>query len=84
VTLVLEAPADRCAGGATAVHALAALRQRAQASGGHLTLVRAPLAVKEALGAWGPVGPALGLMHAVKSRLDPRGILNPGRFVGGL
>ena len=29
-------------------------------------------------------GPALRLMRGIKERLDPRGTLNPGRFVGDI
>jgi len=83
VTLVLGANGSR-PNGRAAVRALGALRERARASGGHLTLHRAPLGVKQAVGTWDPPGPALGLMQALKKRLDPGGVLNPGRFVGGL
>jgi glycolate oxidase FAD binding subunit len=44
----------------------------------------APPGCKAALDVWGDVGPALGLMRALKVELDPRGVLNPGRFVGGI
>ncbi len=37
-----------------------------------------------ALDAWGKAGDALPLMNAVKRQFDPQGILNPGRFVGGI
>jgi FAD/FMN-containing dehydrogenase len=33
---------------------------------------------------WDAPGPAVRLMKGIKERLDPRGILNPGRFVGGI
>jgi len=34
---------------------------------------------------WGPVPePALAVMKRLKAEFDPRGILNRGRFVGGL
>ena len=33
---------------------------------------------------WGGVGTAFPLMQRLKASLDPQGILNPGRFVGGL
>lgn len=33
---------------------------------------------------WGTVGDALPLMRALKRQFDPNGILNPGRFVGGI
>ena len=32
----------------------------------------------------GDAGDTLSLMRAVKARFDPKGTLNPGRFVGGL
>jgi len=38
----------------------------------------------ERLDTWGDVGDALPLMSALKSQLDPRGTLNPGRFVEGI
>jgi glycolate oxidase FAD binding subunit len=34
--------------------------------------------------AWGDVGPALTLMRRIKERFDPKDVLNPGRFVGGI
>ena len=36
------------------------------------------------LDAWGSPGDALPLMRAVKEQFDPKGTLNPGRFVGGI
>ena len=44
----------------------------------------APLAVKERVAVWDAPGPTLRLMKGIKERLDPRGILNPGRFVGAI
>lgn len=40
--------------------------------------------VKPFLDVWGDAGPALSLMRRLKAELDPRGILNPGRYVGGI
>lgn len=34
--------------------------------------------------AWGDTGDAQGLMETVKREFDPKGTLNPGRFVGGI
>jgi len=53
-------------------------------AGGHALLEWAPLAVKERMAVWDEPGPASRIMTALKQRLDPRGILNPGRFVGGI
>ena len=65
--------------------AVASLRASLEPEGGSLVVERAPRAVKDALDVWGPVAPeALALMRRLKSEFDPAGILNPGRFVGGL
>jgi len=37
--------------------------------------------VKEAVGVWGDAGAAGRIMQRIKQRVDPRNILNPGRFV---
>ncbi len=34
--------------------------------------------------AWGPPPPAFAVMRELKARFDPRGLCNPGRFIGGL
>jgi len=59
-------------------------RDVARAAGGHALLEWAPLAVKEAVAVWDPPGPAFRIMERIKAQLDPAGILNPGRFVGGI
>jgi glycolate oxidase FAD binding subunit len=51
---------------------------------GHAMVAWAPLAVKERVPVWDDPGPTLRLMKRIKERLDPIGILNPGRFVGGI
>jgi glycolate oxidase FAD binding subunit len=66
------------------VKTLAGLRDQARAAGGEFVVEWAPLAVKEEIGPWDPPGPAVRLMERIKAQLDPRGIMNPGRFVGGL
>jgi glycolate oxidase FAD binding subunit len=40
--------------------------------------------LKQGLDVWGPPPPGLEIMRRLKLELDPHGILNPGRFVGGL
>ena len=52
--------------------------------GGHAVLQWAPLGVKERVAVWDAAGPDLRIMKGIKERLDPLGILNPGRFVGGI
>jgi glycolate oxidase FAD binding subunit len=60
------------------------IRQRISRLGGHLIVEGAPPEVKSALGVWGPEPPSFGVMRRLKSRFDPAGILNPGRFLGGI
>jgi glycolate oxidase FAD binding subunit len=56
-----------------------------EAEGGSLVIERMPPALKRDLDVWGPMAAdALALMRRIKQEFDPRGILNPGRFVGGL
>ncbi|MGH7266274.1 MAG: FAD-binding oxidoreductase, partial [Candidatus Rokuibacteriota bacterium] len=87
VHLVMDAGPAGDANGTRApatVKVLAGLRDQARAAGGELVLEWAPLAVKEEVGPWDPPGPAVRLMERIKAQLDPKGIMNPGRFVGGL
>jgi glycolate oxidase FAD binding subunit len=59
---------------------LGELRARIEQAGGSLTILQQPPGAIS-LDTWGSVGDALPLMRAVKQQLDPRGTLNPGRFV---
>lgn len=63
---------------------LAEWRAMAAGCGGHAMLEWAPLGVKERLPVWDAAGPAHRIMQRIKEQLDPRGILNPGRFAGGI
>jgi glycolate oxidase FAD binding subunit len=61
------------------------LREALAAEGGSLVVERAPLDLKRAVDVWGPIPEvALAVMKRLKTEFDPRGVLNPGRFVGGL
>jgi glycolate oxidase FAD binding subunit len=60
---------------------LSALRQEIESLGGSLVVLRQS---EPRIDAWGRTGDALPLMRALKQRFDPRGTLNPGRFVGGI
>jgi len=60
------------------------LRAELRKLGGSLVLLRCPLEMKQHVDVWDTSGDALPLMRRVKERFDPGGILNPGRFVGGI
>ena len=51
---------------------------------GSLVVLQCPSEMKSNFDVWGSAGDALGLMRRVKNEFDPKGTLNPGRFVGGI
>ena len=51
---------------------------------GRVTVTAMPDSARDTVDAWGPPPAAFPLMQALKERFDPRGLCNPGRFVGGL
>lgn len=59
------------------------LRFELEHDGGSLSVLHHPAAMPH-LDAWGQPGDAIPLMRAVKNQFDPKNILNPGRFVGGI
>jgi glycolate oxidase FAD binding subunit len=65
-------------------HFVEELREIWVRKGGSVTLQKAPLALKNRAGTWDNGGDYLGLMRRVKEKFDPRGGLNPGRFIGGI
>jgi glycolate oxidase FAD binding subunit len=83
VTLLLD-PGGAPRAAATTAAVLAEWRAAARARGGHLVVEWAPLGVREACPVWDPPGPGVDLMRGLKGRLDPQGVLNPDRFVGGI
>jgi glycolate oxidase FAD binding subunit len=58
------------------------LRTRAVQDGGNLILPRCPTAWKADLRVWGEPRLDWALAERVKHALDPRGVMNPGRFIG--
>jgi glycolate oxidase FAD binding subunit len=49
-----------------------------------LVIERSPTPLKRAIDVWGDPGSSIGLMRALKAKLDPHSTLNPGRYVGGI
>jgi glycolate oxidase FAD binding subunit len=64
--------------------ALEGLRREAEEAEGSLVVQDAPASLKAHLDVWGKPGHGLGVMQRLKAEFDPRGICNPGRFLGGL
>lgn len=59
-------------------------RARLAPLGGYAVVEDAPAALRAGLDIWGPAPPTLPLMRALKAQWDPRGALNPGRYIGAL
>jgi len=78
-TIWIVAPANR-----TSADHFAELISLARQHCGHAVLFAAPPELKHGVEVWGPSPSTIALMHDVKQRFDPHGILNPGRFIGGL
>jgi glycolate oxidase FAD binding subunit len=67
----------------TITAALAALRATLAQHGGYVVVEAAPAALRQHLDVWG-TPETLALMRALKAQWDPRGVLNAGRYAGGL
>ena len=60
------------------------IRQIAHRYGGSAVVEHCPLPVKAHIDVWGDPPDSLTIMQRVKDKFDPHGILNPGRFLGGI
>ncbi|MEI6443640.1 MAG: FAD-binding oxidoreductase [Nostocales cyanobacterium ELA583] len=60
------------------------LRNLCQANSGFLSILSAPVEVKEKFDVWGYTGNSLDVMRGIKKQFDGNYILNPGRFMGGI
>ncbi len=67
---------------AAAAGQLPQLRRDLEAASGSLMVLKQPAESK--LDCWGTLPDSLPLMREIKLRFDPDGVLNPGRFLGGL
>jgi glycolate oxidase FAD binding subunit len=55
------------------------LRRQCESAGGFLSVLQAPIEVKQQIDVWGYQGNAVSLMQKIKTQFDPTGILNPDR-----
>jgi len=60
------------------------MRKWAGARGGYLVVQRLPVALKGLVDVWGQTRTDFQIMQSLKVQFDPRDLLNPGTFVGGL
>ena len=60
------------------------VRKSAASLGGALVVERYPGSFQRERDVWGTPGDVLQSMRGLKAVWDPRGILSPGRFVGGI
>lgn len=66
------------------IQTLLNLRTQCEAQGGFLTVLSAPVSLKQHLDVWGYPGNAMSLMTGIKQQFDSQHLLSPGRFVGGI
>ena len=60
------------------------MRKLCEQKSGFLTILSAPIDIKQKVDVWGYTGNALELMRGIKKQFDSENILSPGRFVGGI
>jgi len=60
------------------------LRNLSQANSGFLSILSAPVELKERFDVWGYNGNGLEVMRGIKTQFDSNFILSPGRFVSGI
>ncbi len=66
------------------VRAINELTGESVKNGGNLIVEKAPLSIKEKVSVWGQIREDVVLSRRLKEKFDPAGILNPGRYVGGI
>lgn len=57
---------------------------RMELRGSDIVFHAMPQHARGRIGAWGTPPPSFPIMRALKANFDPKGLCNPGRFVGGL
>ena len=60
------------------------MRRHCESQNGFLTVLEAPISLKQQLDVWGYNGNALEIMRRIKQQFDPKNLLSPHRFVGGI
>ena len=60
------------------------IQSTAVSLGGDAIVESCPPVVSELIDVWGPAPSGMEIMRRIKRQFDPMGLLNPGRFIGGL
>jgi glycolate oxidase FAD binding subunit len=60
------------------------LRHYCESQRGFLTVLDAPISLKQQIDVWGYSGNALNVMRQIKQQFDPENLLSPHRFVSGI
>ena len=60
------------------------MRNPASQSGGHIVVEQAPLIARAGIDVWGSGSGPEQVARGLKNQYDAKGILNPGRFAGGI
>lgn len=68
----------------TTPETLTQVRAICQEHHGFLSVLEAPIALKQQLDVWGYAGNGLAVMQQIKQQFDPESRLSPHRFVGGI
>jgi glycolate oxidase FAD binding subunit len=67
-----------------AVRSVNEARQALGGLGGYFAVLDAPASVRDQVDVWGGGADSLPLMRRLKAAFDTKGILSPGRYVGGI
>jgi glycolate oxidase FAD binding subunit len=60
------------------------MRRYCESQRGFLTVLEAPISLKQQINVWGYNSNALDVMRRIKQQFDPKNLLSPQRFVGGI
>lgn len=66
------------------LEAISGTRQAAKDAGGFAIVEHCEPSIKKRIDVWGEHPPGMEIMRRIKQNFDPQGILNPGRFLGGI
>lgn len=60
------------------------IRKFCENNQGFLTILEAPIIIKEKIEPWGYTGNAISIMQKIKQQFDPKGIFKPNHFIGNI